>query len=414
MERVSTNLLNDNMLYFTGQRSSQMNEANSRMASQNRILNLRDDPASAAHATRYQSFIGRLERYSSNIQTGINTYNTTEGHMNEALTVLQKAREMAVQGATGTYTGDDLKAMAQTVDELLQHLVQVSNAVDGDGTAIFAGQRTKNVPFRTLEGTVPGGSQSYITKVDYLGDIGRRQTEISENKYIELNYPGNDVFWAENQSVTAARDARDFVAAQDGRISVDGVNIDIRQGDNIHALVAKINSSTAAVKAGLDPVTNGLVINSTKPHQLWLKDETGSTLQSLGLLRDPESPPPSNYHKDVNVRGGSAFDSLIALRNNLLAGDNLDVGGNVLGGLDTAISNILGNMGELGAKTDRLRVAFRRTEKEIPDMTARLSKETDIDMTKAITDLKNLELTHQAALSAMARVNKTTLLDFLR
>lgn len=414
MDRVSTNLVNDNMLYYSLQRQSQMDEANSRMASQNRILDLRDDPASASHATRYQSYMTRLERFSENIETTINIYHTTEGHMQEALTVMQQARELAVQGATGTYAPSDLKAMAQHVDELLSHLVQVANAVDGEGTAVFAGQRTKNVPFRVLEGTVPGGDHSYITKVDYLGDIGRHRTEIAENKYIEMNYPGNDVFWAENQSLIAPRDARDFVAAADSKISVDGVDIQVRQGDNIHALVARINDSTAAVKASIDPVTSGLVIHTSKPHQLWLKDEQGTVLQDLGVLRDANTPPPGNYAKDVSLRGGSAFDMLISLRDNLLAGDHLDVGGGSLAGIDAAISNLLGNLGELGAKTDRLTIAFKRTEKELPDMAARLSTETDVDMTKAITDLKVLELTHEAALAAMARLNKASLMDFLK
>jgi len=414
MNRVSTNLMNDNMQYFTGMRQSQLNDANSRLASQNRILNLRDDPSSAAHAARYDSQITRVERYSDNIQTSINTYRTTEGHMQQALDVLQEVRQLAVFGANASVGPDELKTMARSVDEMLNHLVMASNAVDGDGSAVFAGQRTRNTPFRAVQGTVPGGDRTMITSVDYLGDIGERRTEIADGQYVSLNFPGNQVFWAENQNLIAARDSREWVAAQDSAISIDGVSIDIRQGDNIHALVAKINDSDAAVKAKLDPVTSGLVLETTMPHQIWLRDEQGSTLQTLGVIDNADTPPPHNVARDVSKSGGSMFDMLISLRNNLLSGNQLAVGGNALGGIDTAIDNLLGRMGELGAKTARMDLAYKRNEKQIPDLEARLSIETDIDMTKAITDLKVLELTHEAALSATARILKPSLLDFLR
>ncbi len=43
-----------------------------------------------------------------------------------------------------------------------------------------------------------------------------------------------------------------------------------------------------------------------------------------------------------------------------------------------------------------------------------LSREVDLDLSKAITDLKMLEHTHQAALGTSARILRPTLLDFLR
>jgi len=414
MERVSTNLMNDNMQYYNGKRQVEMDQANSRMASQNRILNLRDDPAAASHATRYESTITRLTRYSDNIQTALNVYKTTEDHVNEGINVLQRARELAVQGASGTYSKTDLQAMGREVDELLNHMIQIGNSVDGDGSALFAGQRTRNVPFRAVEGTVPGGDRSMVVDVQYTGDIGQRETEIADSQYVQLNIPGNQMFWAENQSVAAARDGRTFVATSDAQLKIDGQEVNVRAGDSLYAVVAKINDSKAAVKAHIDPVTSGLVIETTTPHQLWLQDTKGSVLKDLGILGDQEQPAGANLARDAQKSGGSAFDMLINMRNQLLAGNQLDVGGGALGGLDSALDNMLGHVGSIGARSERMDFAYRRTERLLPDMNARLSQETDIDMTKAITDMKVLELAHEAALSATARITKTSLLDFLR
>jgi flagellar hook-associated protein 3 FlgL len=412
MDRVSNNLMNDNMQYYTGQRQVQLDEANSRIASQNRLLNLSDDPAAAAHATRYESYITRLQRFSDNIQSSVNTYQFTESHMQGALDILHRARELAIQGATGSST--DTKGMAGEIDELLDGLVEISNTIDSDGSALFAGERTRNTPFRTVMGTVPGGDHAMVVGVDYLGDIAQRQTEVADGQYIKLNFPGNQVFWAENQMVAAARDSRDFVATQDAKISLDGINIDVRQGDNVHALVAKINASDAAVKAHVDDVNHGLVIETTTPHQLWVKDLQGNVFQTLGIVGDADQPPPHNISNDASKTGGSMFDMLMNLRNQLLAGNQLQVGGAALGGIDVAMNNLLGQLGEVGAKSERMQLAYKRVEKAIPDMQARLSLETDVDMTKAITDMKVIELAHEASLSATARMFRTSLLDFLR
>lgn len=414
MDRVSTNLPNDNMQFYTRQRQVDMSELQDKMASQTRIQNLRDDPAAASHATRYQSYNARLERYSDNMQMAINTYNTTETNMRQAMDIMQEVRQLAVQGANGTYTKEELRHMATQVDEYLKQMVLLANSLNGDGTAVFAGERTKNLPFRVVEGTLPGSDKTVIAGVEYMGNIGVKETEISDNHYIETSFPGNQVFWAENQQVYAKRDASNFVVTADSTISVDGVGIDLRQGDNIYAIIGKINASKAAVKARLDPVQNSLVLETTSPHQLWLGDSAGRVLQDLGVVKDGNGPAPNNLAKDAVRFGGSLFDSLISLRDHLQQGDQLSVGGEVLRGVDSGMGNLLSSLGSLGAKSSRVQVAFKNNEKMIPDVKGRLSLEMDLDMTKAITDLKLMELTHEAALSTAAKVLRPTLLDFLR
>jgi flagellar hook-associated protein 3 FlgL len=126
------------------------------------------------------------------------------------------------------------------------------------------------------------------------------------------------------------------------------------------------------------------------------------------------SKPPQNLAKDVTVFGGSVFDTLISLRNHLDSGDQANIGGDVLRSLDSAMGSLLGKLGSLGAKTSRLELAYKTTEKLIPDYQARNSLEVDLDITKAITDYKVLERTHEAALATSAKLMKTSLLDFLR
>lgn len=415
MQRISTNMPNDDMQYYARRREAELLNTQNQIGSQNRIQELRDDPAAAAHATRHDSYRYRLERYSENIKTAQLRHRESETYMQEAVSIMQRARELALQGANGTYTQADTRAMAAEVNQLLNQLVQSANAKGGDGATLFAGDRTKTSPFRAIEGRLPGFDEPVISEVQYLGTINENRTEIAEGAYVPLNFAGNRVFWAENQQVFSSVDATSYVVQQDTMIRIDDQEIQLRQGDSVSAIIAKINDSGAPARARLDPIQNSLVIESTSPHQLWLDDgEDGQVLADLGILNGRGNAPPQNIASSARVFGGSMFDMLITLRDQLAAGDTIDVGGRALGGIDSALDNILGRLGTLGSYDERLSLAFERTENTIPEIAERYSNEVDVDMAEAITELRMLEYTHRAALGAAARVIQPTLLDFLR
>ncbi len=415
MYRISTNLNNDNAQYHMRMREYQMNHTQNRIASQSRVQNLRDAPLSAAHGTRYQSYLTRLARYSSNAEHAKVKHETAEGYVRQQVDMLQRIRELAVQGAHGTYAKEDLAAMAAEVDELLREMVEVANAQDGDGTAIFAGTRTASQAFRAVYGNVPGADRELITDVEYLGNIDSKMAEVSEGSLVELNHPGNRVFWAENQLIASEIDATGYQVQTDSSIFIDNEQIRLTTGDSISAIIAKINDSGAPVRARLDPIMDSLVIESTSPHQVWIDESEDSTvLQDLGILDSPRGRPPDNLAPDVRVSGGSLFDMVIALRDSLFEGDQQHIGSGVLRGIDQGLDNVLGNLGRLGAQTARLEHTHRRLEYEKPVYQERLSKELDIDMAEAVTDLRMLEHTHRAATAVAARIIQPTLLDFLR
>ena len=415
MERISTNQPNDSMQFYLRERTRAMQQMQNRISSQSRITNLRDDPLAAAHATRYRSYLTRLERFGDNIGTIQDRNTIAEGYLRQATDMLQRAREISIQGAHGTYAPEDLRHMAVEVNEILREMVEIGNARSSDGTTLFAGDRTSQLPFRTLEGMVAGENQPMITEVLYQGTINRQSAEVAENVFIETNFPGNDAFWAEHQQVQSRVDARGYQVDQDGVFSINGVEIEVRSGDTAFSVMQKINESGAGVKTRLDPVHSGLVIETTTPRQIWLQDSPSSTvLQDLGLISDGEARPPHNIAPAARVSGGSTFDALIALRDQLMAGDQEAIGSRGIHGIDVALNNMFGTLGRIGSVNSRLDGTYRRGEMEALYVRGQDSRNTDIDLAEAITDLKMLEMTHRAALSVSARVIQPTLLDFLR
>ena len=266
MNRISTNLPNDNTRFFMQRQEADRRRVQNQISSQQRIQNLRDDPVGAAHATRFESYSLRLERYANNIEHARDTNRVAEGYMQQSVDIMQRVREIAIQGANGTYTDEERRHMAAEVDELLEELVQIGNAKDGTGDALFAGARSRSTAFQTLTGTVEGLDGNRITDVLYNGDITQNMTEIGDGSLVGLNVPGNSFFWAEQQQIYSDVDGTDYVAGEDSNFYIDGVRIDVNEGDSVFAVIDSINTSDAAVRARLDPVQDGLVIESTSPH----------------------------------------------------------------------------------------------------------------------------------------------------
>lgn len=415
MKRISTYMPNDDYQYRMRRQEWKMGDLQAKIGEQTRVRELRDDPLAAAHSTRFQSKITRLTRFSENIETVQSDHRIAEGYISSANDILLRIRELAIQGGNDTYSKEDKAYMAEEVDQLLNELVEISNAENGNGTVIFGGDKNKGLAFRSDEGMVPGASGRRITNVEYLGTVNKQLAEVSDNSFINVDFPGNRIFWAEQQQIFSASDASGYKVLEDSSIVIDGENIPLNTGDNVHSIMAKINGADISVKASIDPVTNSLIMKTTTPHQLWLEDgEGGTVLKDLGIISASAGGPPANIDRDARVSGGSLFDMVISLRDDLYAGNTIDIGGKALKGIDMAHGNMLSELSRLGAEDTRLQTVYERIAYEIPNITQMNSNAVDLDFAEAITELKMMEQTQQATLQTAAKVLKPTLLDYLR
>ena len=414
MQRISSKMYNNDTQANLRLQENRMNKVNNQIGSQNKIQRLRDDPLAAGHLVRYESYLNRVKQFEKNAATLTDEFALREGYMQDSLDIMQRIRELAVTGANGIYTKEDLSNMASEVDELLSQLVQNANAVSSDGNALFAGTNTKSTAFEVEMGNVEGSGVPLVQNVKYNGNIDVNLIEIDEHKYMSNDNAGNKTFWAEHQQVFGGRDVSSWQASSDSVISIDGVEVRVNAGDNVYALVSKINSSDAAVKASIDPVTNSLNLSTTDARQLWVSDVNGAVMNELGIVNDSSQKPPYNFAKGVRVAGGSMFDAVIAFRNALLSGDNESIGGRVLGSLDMGINSLVSRLAKSGSEYERAQMNVTRSSKLALDVTQQISREGDLDYTKAITDLKMLDYANQATLSQAGKMYSSTLLNYMK
>jgi flagellar hook-associated protein 3 FlgL len=409
------------MSYQLRRQEERLAKMQAQITSENRIQELRDDPLAASHTVRYESYLARLNRFEKNTQYAKDHYNVVYGYMNEALGIMQRVRELAVQGANGTYTPEDQKLMGMEINELIKELASLSNTVGPDGKQVFAGDKAFTEPFRMVEGTIPGGGESMVVRVEYRGAGASRRTEISDNTYVDLDLGGGEAFWAEKMQIFSSVNASNYRVSASGSFFIDGNEIRVAAGDTLPAIVAKINDSPAPVKAYIDPETRGLVLEGTNPHLIRAEDavsqngEGPTVLKDLGIIRgNMENNAPNWDTTRSLVSGGSMFDMLIRLRDALYRGDQDFVGSQGIGGMDLAISNLTTRIADIGSRQERAENVWQRLNKEIPDVTAHISRESSVDMTDAATDLKFLDFAHKAALQTAARLLPVSLVDFLR
>jgi flagellar hook-associated protein 3 FlgL len=278
---------------------------------------------------------------------------------------------------------------------------------------MFGGNDTLENPFREHRTYSKYAGKEVVQRIDYIGDMGSQNREITRGNIISINAPGNEIFWAERSSLFSSVDATNYVAPADARVRINGVTIDFKAGDNIEMIVSRINDAPVPVRASVNRMNGGIILETSSARDIWIEDIEGSTvMQDIGLISGKN--PPQNLSPTARRFGGTVFDMVMRIRDSLYMNDAEDAGSQALGGIDLAIENILKYRTELGAKANRLDMVKARLIQDRTDMQDISSKNEDVDLADAITRLRMLEMVHRSALGVTARVIQPTLLDFLR
>jgi flagellar hook-associated protein 3 FlgL len=285
-----------------------------------------------------------------------------------------------------------------------------------DTKQAFAGDKVFTEPFRIVEGTVEGGGESVIVRVEYRGSGATRRVEIGDNMFVDLDIGGDEAFWAEKMQIFSTVDATSYRVQESGSFFIDGVEITADVGDTLPSLVAKINDSAAPVKAYIDPQTRGLVLEGTTAHLIRAEDRAGGAaiLRDLGIINGNMINNAPNWNNTAIVSGGSIFDMVIRLRDAMFRGDQDFIGSQGIAGMDLAFSNIASKLAVTGSRQERAEMAWHRINSEIPNITGMFSREAGVDMETLAMEMKMAQFAHQAALQTAAKILPPTLLDFLR
>jgi len=125
-------IINHNLNAMNAHRNMGINTGNSakameKLSSGLRINRAGDDAAGLSISEKMRGQIRGLDQASRNSQDGISLIQTAEGALNEAHSITQRMRELAVQAANDTNVSVDRDAIGQEINQLGEELARIKD-----------------------------------------------------------------------------------------------------------------------------------------------------------------------------------------------------------------------------------------------------------------------------------------------
>jgi len=139
-----------------------------------------DDPTATAKSLKIRTDLAHNEQYRKNIEESITWMNITESALDDMTNILQRIRELTIQGANRTLTPEDSTAIAKEIEQLKSELINVGNT-SYNGRYVFSGFKTSTPPFSQNDN-------------NYYGDTNVINMELGMNNRIPINVTGDSLY----------------------------------------------------------------------------------------------------------------------------------------------------------------------------------------------------------------------------
>ena len=116
-----------------------LSKAMEQLSTGKRINSAADDAAGLAISNKMTSQIRGLNQAVRNANDGISMIQTAEGATQEISNMLQRMRELAVQGANDTYGAADRAAVGKEYDQLVSEIDRIAGNTEWNGVKILDG-----------------------------------------------------------------------------------------------------------------------------------------------------------------------------------------------------------------------------------------------------------------------------------
>lgn len=187
--RIGTNMMYDRALSAMLDREREVSKTQQQLATGRRILSPQDDPAGSVRVLDLTQHIDTLTQHQTNLQRARSRLELEDASLAGAVNLVQRARELAVQGANDPLAQSDRTALAYEIEQLRDELLGLANTRDANGDFLFGGYQGSAIPTAVEEN--PVGSGIYV----YNGDLGQRLIRISHDRQIAEGDNGFEVFF---------------------------------------------------------------------------------------------------------------------------------------------------------------------------------------------------------------------------
>ena len=367
--RVTTGMAVATLTNNLGRSYERISRYQTELSSGTRLNKLSDDPAGVERSLALRSELRNIEQFQKNIDDGVGWLELSEATLNELAVIFVEARGLAVQGGTSNYNAAQRNAIAEQVDQYLEHALGLSESRNR-GRYIFSGTQTGTAPY-VANRDVDGNIIDVVPAGDAGGSIER---EVVDGIVMQVNVPGGEIFESPKK-----------------------IRLPINQ-----------------LAAGLEDE------DQTRLYEIVGEDQQSSVDALNAVLDQDQDPPLSPDLREVLTRARDQFNTqltnpfavLIELRN-ALREDNIDDVRSTMDRLDHVAENISSVRGLIGARVNRMETLQNVLDRVSVEMTSILSDDEGVDLSTSIVNLRQEQDVFQAALASGSTVIPQSLMDFI-
>ncbi len=184
--RITNLMLHQQALASLATNVEALSRIQEQVSSSKRLLRPSDNPTDVRSAVQVRDALAELDQFLRNIATAERSTSAADTALGAAGDILQRARELAIQGANGTLSASDRATMASEVEQLARALVGQARTKVGD-QYLFSGFQTATAPYTEA----PAGSAAVSA---YQGDGGAIVARIGPAATMVINLPADTTF----------------------------------------------------------------------------------------------------------------------------------------------------------------------------------------------------------------------------
>lgn len=182
--KISTSLYFDRSTQQLGNVQAKLTKVQEQLSTGLQIVKPSDAPDKASLVTRLESELARQSGYQDTLKSVNVRLSAEETALKNTSDVMYRVKELAVQAANDTLGAQDRQSIALELGTLRDQILSMANSQDSNGNYLFSGSRAGE----------PAFSQNSDGRVVYQGDHSRMKVNVGDNRRMNLNLPGSDIF----------------------------------------------------------------------------------------------------------------------------------------------------------------------------------------------------------------------------
>lgn len=240
--RITNRMINDTVFRNTSAHLDKLSGLQDKLASGKAITKPSDDPAAVNQSMLLRNTLSDQQQYVKNIDLVTSWLDTADQTMGDATSVMQRARELAVQGSSDTLTPNARTSIAKEIRQLQEQMRGIANTQLA-GRYLFAGSQTLTEPYPSFNAIA--NPPAYPPPAVYatpaparLNSTSSLLAEIGPGQTVEYNVTGTNAFGATTAPDSAFQVLEDLASALDTNDTV-----------NISAQITRIDDRLDAISS---------------------------------------------------------------------------------------------------------------------------------------------------------------------